>query len=183
MSDMGVSIERFSGEVHLQSAVQALLRVREADPTYPPPVDVDADADSFSAWLTDDPARGRWVALDGDEVMGHIMVVEPHRYLTDFLDARSLRPRAAGGFLEIGKFFVDPRAQRRGVGKALFLHARSVILQNESRAVLAVVETSGAARDFYARLGMRDVGSFSGRHGKNLVFMDSFPASHLPHHP
>jgi GNAT superfamily N-acetyltransferase len=138
-------------------------------------VDVDADAASFTAWLTEGPATGRWVAFDGDEITGHIMVVQPHLYLTDFLDARSIKPRAAGGFLEIGKFFVDPGAQRRGIGKALFLHARSVILQNNSRAVLAVVETSVEARDFYTRHGMSEVGSFSGKHGKNLVFIDSFP--------
>ncbi|MBF6352006.1 GNAT family N-acetyltransferase [Nocardia flavorosea] len=55
---------------------------------------------------------------------------------------------------EIGGLFVDPGAQKMGIGKQLVAHA----LRLHGRVTLDVFELNTAARAFYARLGFREIG-------------------------
>ncbi|MEV3962217.1 GNAT family N-acetyltransferase [Nocardia sp. NPDC050193] len=55
---------------------------------------------------------------------------------------------------EIGGLFVDPSAQKSGIGRQLVAHA----LRLHGTVTLDVFELNTAARAFYARLGFREVG-------------------------
>jgi L-amino acid N-acyltransferase YncA len=65
------------------------------------------------------------------------------------------------------------RVQGRGTGTALFETAFRFARNEGLQPALAVVDTSLAARRFYAHHGMTEAGSFQGVHGKNFVFVDS----------
>ncbi|WP_280418689.1 GNAT family N-acetyltransferase [Nocardia carnea] len=55
---------------------------------------------------------------------------------------------------EIGGLFVDPTAQKSGIGRQLIAHA----LRLHGRVTLDVFELNTAARAFYAHLGFREIG-------------------------
>ena len=168
---VGAVVVPFDAATHLDAAVEALLRVRAADPTYPPQRDAPATRDAFSAWLLTGDALARWVVLSGPRVRGFVQLTRPHRYMTDFL--RSVRyASAAEGFAEIGKLFVDPEAQGSGAGTALLRTASRYAWQSGRQPVLAVVATSTAARELYRRRGWRELGSFDGMHGDNRVLVE-----------
>ncbi|WP_280423387.1 GNAT family N-acetyltransferase [Nocardia carnea] len=58
---------------------------------------------------------------------------------------------------EIGGLFVDPGAQKMGIGRQLVAHA----LRLHGTVTLDVFELNKAARAFYARLGFREIGRHS----------------------
>jgi GNAT superfamily N-acetyltransferase len=174
-----VEIVPFRPETHLQGAVEALLRLRRVEGLYPPRADVDATPGDFAYWLLSEDVLGRWVALDDDRVAGHISIAAPHPYLTDALGNLDQECSSAGGFCEVSKFFVDPNVQGKGVGAALFDAAFSFARSQGLQPALAVVDTSLAARRFYARHGMTEAGSFHGIHGENFVFVDAAQAARL----
>lgn len=163
----------FRPETHLQGAVEALLRLRRAEGLYPPRSDVNATVSDFAYWLLSEDVLGRWAALVDGQVAGHISVTVPHRYLTDALGHMDQEAQAPAGFCEVSKFFVDPDAQGSGVGAALFDAALGFARGRGLQPALAVVDTSLAARRFYARHGMTEAGSFRGIHGENFVFVDA----------
>jgi GNAT superfamily N-acetyltransferase len=144
----------FLPEAHLQGAVEALLRLCRSEGLYPHPL-------------------GRWVALIDGQVAGHISITAPHPYLIGALDSMDQESAAPDGFCEVSKFFVDPSVQGRGTGTALFETAFRFARNEGLQPALAVVDTSLAARRFYAHHGMTEAGSFQGVHGKNFVFVDS----------
>ena len=170
-----MAVVPFDVERHLGGAVDVLLRVREADPTYPHPSESGSNAEDLTAWLLRDPALARWVALQDGEVRGYVQVTEPHAYLLDHLESVEYSPRAAKGFAEVAKLFVRPLQQRGGIGGRLLEVACAFAWSNGFQPGLAVVTTSSAARELYAREGMRPVGSFVGLHGINHVFVDETP--------
>jgi GNAT superfamily N-acetyltransferase len=172
---MTTMIEPFFGMSHMYDTVQALLRVRESDATYPPPVDVDYGVGEFIEWLMSEETIGRWVAVIDGEVAGHISLTDPHKYLTGFLDSADYESDSMNGFCEVSKFFVNPKFQSHGVGALLFNHAIEFARSKALQPALAVIDTSSAARRFYAKKGMREVGSFNGVHGENFVFVDELP--------
>ena len=168
---MSVTVVPFSASEHLSSTIEVLLRVRAADPTYPPPRDVEKNADSFSEWILESPDLGRWVALVEGQVAGHVQVIKTHTYLSDFLSTVGYQPIARNGIAEVAKFFVDPLHQHEGIGQALFTKACSFAWDVGLQPALVVVVTSYDAIRFYRRAGMRDVGSFFGIHGENRVLV------------
>lgn len=167
----------FRAEAHLQGAVEALLRLRRAEGLYPPRNDVNATISDFAYWLLAEDVLGRWAALVDGRFAGHIAITAPHRYLTDALGHMDQEAQAPAGFCEVSKFFVDPDAQGAGVGAALFDAAFGFARGRGLQPALAVVDTSLAARRFYARHGMTEAGSFRGIHGENFVFVDLAPAA------
>lgn len=171
-----VEIVPFRPENHLQGAVEGLLRLRRSEGLYPPRRDVEATPASFAYWLLSEDVLGRWVALVDGRVAGHISMTGPHPYLLDALVSMEQEPRAPGGFCEVSKFFVDPVAQGRGAGAALFDAAFDFANSRGLQPALAVVDTSLAARRFYDRHGMTEAGSFRGIHGENFVFVDATQA-------
>jgi len=161
---MDVRLEPFVAADHLTDTAGVLQRLRRVHPYYPPPADATNEIASLAAWLDDgDSYLARWVAVRGDVVVGHIAVTAPHDYILNFLDASK-------DLAEITKFFVDPAAQRDGVGALLFTRARDFIRESGSVPVLAVVSTSSDALNFYPKNGMRELGFFEGVHGTNYVF-------------
>lgn len=163
----------FSAEHHLAGAVQVLLAVRRSDPTYPAPQDADATPESLTTWLLADQALSRWVALVDGAVVGHVLLCEPHVYLTRHLD--QLGPRAGGrterGVVEIAKLFVSPSHRREAVGRALLRTACQAARASGKMPALAVVTTSRDALLLYESEGMEDVGGFVGVHGENRVLV------------
>jgi GNAT superfamily N-acetyltransferase len=170
---MRVSVVPFNREAHLDQTVQVLLRVRAADPSYPPPVDVEATAEAFAGWLLADDVISRWVALSDDRVVGHVALAEAHDYLLDFLGGTEFRELAGEGLCEISKLFVDPDVQRNGAGGALLATALDSAAELDRVAVLAVVAASEAARRLYARSSLTEIGTFDGIHGENHVFIEA----------
>jgi GNAT superfamily N-acetyltransferase len=147
--------------------------VHEANPTYPPPQDVDGSRASLREWLLDNDHPHRWVALVDGVVAGHVQVVPPHAYLTDHLASVGCSPSAPHGFAEVVKLFVDPDHGSRGLGTALLAQACAVAERQGRQAALAVVVTSIDALRLYERSKLRDVGSFDGVHGENRVFVET----------
>jgi ribosomal protein S18 acetylase RimI-like enzyme len=176
---MSTLVTDFSTEEHLEEVLDVLLRVRQSDSQYPPPVDAGFGRDSMSAWLLGDRPLAKWVALDQSRVVGYVQVTEPHSYLPKISEAGAETGYASSRIAEIGKFFVDPASQRGGVGQLLFDTARAFIRSRELMAVLAVVETSRKAVAFYESHGMRLVTTFEGAHGTNLVYADGAGADRI----
>lgn len=175
-------------EEHLPAVVEVLRSVRSVHP-YPPKEDVpDPSDDALRQWLTGEPNIGRWVALVGDVVAGHVQVCRPHPYLTNHLD---MNEDALG---EISKLFVSPEASHHGAGRLLLATACRYTWAIYRTPALAVVDTSHAAIALYRSAGLTDRGSFDGIHGRNLVMVaeravapERAPAPELnsrgPHHP
>ncbi|MCC3292498.1 GNAT family N-acetyltransferase [Arthrobacter sp. zg-Y1110] len=168
---LSINVAPFRDE-HIRPAAEALLRVRIADPTYPPPRDTPATVPAFEDWLMAEQTLGRWVAEVDGLTAGHISLTRAHRYLTDALAILGFASTSANGYCEISKFFTDPLHQGHGVGAELFEEALAAGRSSGYQPALAVIDTSYAARRFYAARGMREAGSFSGVHGINHVFVD-----------
>lgn len=164
------ALKPFNKTLHQEGSVQALLRLKNTGVDYPPKVDVEETIPSLMHWLNDDEFLARWVMTEGDKAIGHIALAFPHDYLLQHLEQQAYSSQRSNGFIEIGKFFVDPYYQEHGLGHKLFNHALQYAARQNYHPALAVVETSYAAIKFYKHFGMQDVGSFEGRHGKNYIF-------------
>lgn len=169
---MSFEVVAFSPDVHLAGAVQALLEVRHADATFPPPQDAQSTPGSLKQWLLRDDVMARFVAVLDGRVLGHIQVGRPHDYLV-----RHLRIGPGNGqgpsYLEVGKLFVAPDARGLGVGAALLEQALEYGRTQGQSIALAVLPASSAAIALYQRRGMVSAGSFEGIHGTNLVMVTS----------
>lgn len=166
-----ISIEDFDKATHLPDITNGLLKVRVETGVYPPLIDVKFGFDNFAKWLMEDEPFLRSIALVNGIPAGHISLVKGHTYLTDFLAVADVGSKFQNGFSEIGKFFVDPDYQHHGLGKVLFNHAIKESLESGYHPALAVVSTSHDAIRFYTNKGWKNVGSFDGYHGENIVFV------------
>ncbi len=168
---MRVAVVPFIARNHLRETVAVLHRVRAADPTYPPSADAEDNASSLASWLLSDDANllSRWVAIIDNRVVGHVSIAEPHDYILKFFQSTQYAAVASDQLGEVAKFFVDPLAQRSGVGSRLLSRACEVTIAGGRSPVLAVMDTSVSARSFYAREGMEELGLFNGVHGINHV--------------
>ena len=163
------SVTRFHNS-HLAPLSEALLRVRTAEGNYPPAQDVMAEPVALAEWLMEEITLARWTALVDGTPAGHISLTKAHPYLLDALDSLGCRTYASYGFCEVSKFFTDPLHQHSGIGSTLFAAALQAGWDAGFHPTLAVIDTSVAARSFYAAKGMREVGTFTGIHGVNHVF-------------
>lgn len=163
-----VSVVRFVSDQHKDGTIRALQRLRLSGVDYPPAADADNSDAALRSWLLDEPVLDRWVAETAGCVVGHVELSEPHRYLLDHLaDQGSTGLPLA----EIGKLFVAPEAQHKGVGAALLARARESAVARGRRTALAVLPSSDAGIRMYERAGMQHAGSFSGVHGLNYVML------------
>lgn len=177
MPDM-LTIEKYEPNIHYNQLVECLQELQEAKSSYPPKNTVTNIQPSAEEWLSGDEEgkdSHRFVAMLEGRVVGHIDITALHDYMVKFLKDNSFihEDKDAESYVEIGTFFVSPRAQKHGVGHQLFTH-----ILRESQIVgkvptLAVVEShdSHKATHLYERHGMRNIGAFQGTHGKNLIFI------------
>ncbi|MDX1480469.1 MAG: GNAT family N-acetyltransferase [Woeseiaceae bacterium] len=99
--------------------------------------------------VLDDPARGRyWVAEDGGQVVGQLMVTR------EWSDWRN------GHFWWIQSVYVDENYRRAGVFRALYRHVHALALEASDCCGLRlyVENYNRRARRAYERLGMVDAG-------------------------
>ena len=156
----------------ITAVVNSIEQVHRDGGIYPPAQDLGVGREGIRAWLMDESAEARWVAVVGDRVVGHVLVAPPHSYLTAHL--ASCAPEVdPGELLEVGKLFVSPSARGSGAGTALLHTARRYARTRGRRLALAVVDSSVAARRLYARDGFEPAGEFVGIHGLNHVLLDS----------
>ena len=169
MAGVSTLIVPFDEDKHLDQALLALQAVKRAH-TYPPDRDADETLESLRTWLLEEVPLQRWVALIGEEPVGFVQITEPHDYIVRHLTAWNY-DCLADGFAEVGKFFVDPKLQRVGVGAKLLAQACAFSWSESRQPVLAVVTTFTAAMHLYEE-GMRLLGTFNGVHGENWVYAD-----------
>lgn len=136
---------------------------------YPPPEDVDGTLVAMKSWLLEEEAS-RWVITVDDIPAGHILLSPAHEYLYSHLQ-RQGKPHKRDALHEVGKFFVDPQHRKHGLGHRLFDHLTQQAQTLHQSVALSVIETSKDALHFYRHKGLREEGSFLGRHGLNYVFM------------
>lgn len=174
--DIESDIVPFIKENHLAQAVACIMKVRLNDPTYPPQIDApDIISSVFIKWLISEPVTHRWVALVEGKVVGHISLSEGHDYLTSHLESNGEKPYSEKGYLEIGKFYINPDFQGHGIGAKLLEHAIDTSLKEGFTPALAVISTSTKAIEVYKRKKMKSIGYFNGIHGKNFIFVGLKP--------
>lgn len=91
-------------------------------------------------WLTPEAALGCWVAVDGERVVGHVVLT-------------AVEERA-----EVERLFVDPAVGRRGIGRALLEHCVRTADELGRELSLEVVDNRGAAVQLYRRAGWVEAG-------------------------
>lgn len=99
--------------------------------------------DDCHAWLTPANVAAAWVAVRGDEVIGHVCVARKHQMPPE---------------LTLERLFVSPDAAGSGVGGALIDQARNWAAERRSLLTLDVAENCGRAIAVYGRLGWRLTG-------------------------
>lgn len=158
---------------HLDETIQVLLRVREANPTYPPPLDPDSGVAPFTEWLLKDETICKWVAVADGKVVGHVALSNAHEYILSFLASTEHKNLQADNLCEVTKLFVDPLAQGTGVARRLLLHALSSAVALSRIPTFAVVAGSEAAKKALDESPYEEAGAFNGIHGINYVFLRS----------
>jgi GNAT superfamily N-acetyltransferase len=170
---------------NLEQAAEVLLRLRKIDAELPPnsidaalsePIDTFGGRQSrlsaYREWLASEPVLRRWVACMGRRVVGHVQVTEPHDYLRRYL-LSAIGARDPASMLELGRLFVDPDLQGRGIARDLLKPACQFIVEQERSPILAVLEGSARAISLYESSGWYIDGDFDGVQGRNLVMMRS----------
>ncbi len=113
--------------------------------------------EDLRSFIVNEDALGAWVAVDDDEVLGHVAL---HRSSAkQVMDIAVL----ATGFAEdriavVARLLVAPAARRRGMGRALLEKATQEAARRGRRAVLDVVEEHKAAINLYESCGWKRVG-------------------------
>jgi N-acetylglutamate synthase-like GNAT family acetyltransferase len=78
----------------------------------------------------------------------------------------AIEPREDGE-IELDGLFVDPRMQRRGIGKSLIEHCAEVVRQQGSRAIHVVGNPHAA--EFYSACGFEVIGTTETRFGPGIL--------------
>ncbi|WP_432882062.1 N-acetyltransferase family protein [Kribbella sp. CA-245084] len=106
-------------------------------------------------WLTPKDALGIWVAIDGEQVVGHVVLT------------------AAGAGAEVERLFVDPKATGRGIGRQLLQHCVTAAAAANRDLALEVVDNRGAAVHLYRNAGWLETGrtpiDWGGAHATELI--------------
>lgn len=127
-----------------------LLRVVHERAGYP----INWPADP-AEWLTPEAALGCWVAVDGERVVGHVVLT-------------AVEERA-----EVERLFVDPVVTGRGIGRQLLAHCVRTAAELGRELSLEVVDNRGAAVHLYRRAGWTETGrtpiDWGGDHATELI--------------
>lgn len=166
------NVETFIQDEHLESIVDVLQEVQRIDGDYPPRQDAVDSRELLRDWLLKGGEHGRWVAIVGPKIVGHIALSHPGAYLTDNLSRLVQKKSDHRGYSEIAKLFVHPDYRGAGIASQLLTTARIASWDQQLQPALAVVQNSRAAIRLYLRGGLVQVGEFEGIHGHNFVFMD-----------
>ncbi|MFD3403136.1 GNAT family N-acetyltransferase [Kribbella sp. NPDC058693] len=106
-------------------------------------------------WLTPEAALGIWVAVDAEQVVGHVILT------------------AAGPAAEVERLFVDPKATGQGIGRQLLQHCVTTAAALDRDLSLEVVDNRGAAVHLYRRAGWLETGrtpiDWGGEHASELI--------------
>jgi GNAT superfamily N-acetyltransferase len=141
-------------------------------PKYPP--------EDMKSFIFVAGALGAWVAVDNDEVTGHV-ALHP-RGSPQVVDmAASATGLDAGRIAVVARLFVAPSARGQGVGRALLERATDEALSLGRRAVLDVVEDHVAAIGLYEDRGWTFLGRVNwslpgGQPLRELVYLSPEPA-------
>lgn len=168
MDDRSVTVRAFRAgdEIGVRALLQAHM---QSDETWPPPY-ARASGD-LDQWLAGRSRLGRWVALEGDVIVGHVGVdgVEPgakaDRWQTELACPRE---RLA----EIGRLVVHPAKRRTRVSERL---TRRCVRDTVTRGFVPVASALGSATASQAMmtsLGWRIIGEVVGaRSGSRIVLL------------
>lgn len=167
-----VDVRPFRVEIHLQSAVEALLNLRRNEGLYPPKDEVKASANAtdLAYWLLNEDVLGRWVAVAHGRVVGHISVTAPPHLADAFTGTGQEFPATS---VRVSKFFVEPRTRGQGAGALLFDQALRFSRQQGLQLGASVDATSLAARRFFVQNGMTEAADIRGTRGRTFVFVDN----------
>jgi len=118
------------------------------------PVYLPEDMRSF---IVNEDALGAWVAVDGNEVLGHVAL---HRGSAKEVMDVALSAAGVGEdrIAFVARLLVAPTDRRRGTGRALLEKATQEATRLGRRAVLDVVEDHRAAITLYEKCGWMRVG-------------------------
>ncbi|MFF0340273.1 GNAT family N-acetyltransferase [Kribbella sp. NPDC004875] len=112
-------------------------------------------------WLTPESALGCWVAVQDEQVVGHVVLT------------------AAGDAAEVERLYVDPKATGRGIGRQLLQHCVTTAAELGRKLSLEVVDNRGAAVHLYRRAGWVEVGrtpiDWGGQHATELIRFSAPP--------
>ncbi len=150
----------------LDAVVDALSRVAHAD-GYPSRWPEDP-----ASWLRTDNLLGAWVADQGGEILGHV-VLRPARNQLPVRLWCSRSGEDPDSCAVLSRLFVAPHARRLGIGGALVEAAWDRARDMNLRPVLDVAEANQDAIKLYRRLGWTQIGSYEER------FHDGGPAELL----
>ncbi|GAA3142178.1 GNAT superfamily N-acetyltransferase [Kribbella aluminosa] len=136
-------------------------------------------------WLTPEAALGCWVAVDGERVVGHVVLTgvdEPAGVGMGGDERAGVElggdERAGVGMggarrAEVERLFVDPAATGRGTGRQLLDHCVTVAAGLGRELSLEVVDNRGAAERLYRRAGWTETGrtpiDWGGVHATELI--------------
>ncbi len=151
----------------------------------------DSDDGTVSIWLIDHTKHAvfSWVAFvaSDPEPVGYVQLCDLSSYLKpsngsspDSLDRQENRVFAAitnctkqrePKFYEIKCLFVDPQVQNCGFADSLMKVAIKKCVEAERLPILTVLENWTASIGFYEKRGWKEITSFAGSQGRNLVMM------------
>ncbi|WP_406099173.1 GNAT family N-acetyltransferase [Streptomyces sp. NBC_01013] len=134
----------------VKACVEALATVHEVD-RYPAEWPADP-----GAWLTPDGMFDAWVAVEGQDILGHVALTRTDDVLA--ADA-GLAP---AGLASVARLFATASARRRGVAGALLAAATTAAAAEGLRLVLEVEDGGAAAIALYERSGWRHAGTRTG---------------------
>lgn len=150
-------------------AVADLLRATHESDAYPVVL-----PDDLEAWGAATDLLGAWVAVDGDQVVGHAVLTEPdHGPATaQWTDATGLAAHQLG---VVRRLVVHRRAHGTGTGRALLSTAVGEAHRLGLRPVLDMSDNLKAAGALYASAGFTEVGAYdlwlSGHHLRVLTWV------------
>ena len=115
-------------------------------------------ADDLAALFTAVPAIAAWVAVDGDELVGHVALNERTTSVAMQLVVEATGIPAAG-LVVLARLLVSPAARRRGIAGALVGVALADARRRGRRAILDVATPLEPAVELYEALGWVRLGT------------------------
>lgn len=133
------------------------------------------EAGASNEWLAGRSSFGRWVALQGDAVVGCVSAgpVEPDNKAAIWLDQL---PCPLERLAEIGGLVVHPALRRRGISELL---TRRCVRDTVSRGYVPVAtayESADASLAMMTSLGWRVIGQVEGRRSQRIIVLLVAPA-------